>query len=111
MQQDTQALARSEVSKRFAMVPEWLLDVAPPRAVVAYARLAMHGPSPYVRKDAASDAGVSVDTFDRCVKALIDVGAVTVEATHEVDWPGDSPGRAANRYHVHPVPTSTEAAA
>lgn len=51
------------------------------------------------RKDLSTEAGISVDTFDRCVKALKDAGWLTVEPN--VDDRGDQTW---NRYIVHTVP-------
>lgn len=76
-----------EPLRRFAMVPEWLL-LAPgvtSRAIHVYAVLLAtwanrsRGNCWPGRRTVAARMGISVDTFDRAIRELVELGAVIVE--------------------------------
>ena len=89
----------------FAVVPTWVLAAAPSRAVHLYAvlrRYADYGtgvawPS---RATLAADLSCSVDSVDRAIAALVQVGAVTV-----VHRRGDDGAPRSNLYRLHATPT------
>lgn len=87
----------------FAVVPTWVLDGAPSRAVHLYALLRRYtdvdGLAWPSRATLASRLGCSTDTVDRAVAALERIGALTVERRFGADGAPTS-----NLYVLHAVP-------
>lgn len=84
---------------RFAMIPEWVLQLhLPPSTVAVYAVLALHAdrrsrdghPS---RRTLSETTGCSLDTVDRAIKALQKAAALRVEPRRREDGSATS-----NRY-------------
>ena len=93
---------------RFAIVPEWLLDTeVSAGAIRLFAVLAAKYADRVTntgfprRKVLADSVGVSVETLDKCMAQLIDVGAVRKEQRHSPD--GD---QISNLYHLRYSPPS-----
>lgn len=88
------------VEDRFAIVPEWLLDAdVSDAAVRLHAVLLRYGQTSGARMASRSTLArrmhkESTDTIDRALKALVGIGAVTVEHRH------DGAQRLTNAYHV-----------
>ncbi|HEX7106110.1 MAG TPA: RHS repeat-associated core domain-containing protein [Acidothermaceae bacterium] len=89
------------VEERFAIVPEWLLDAdVSDAAIRLYAVLLRYGQSSGARMPGRATLArrlrkKSVDTIDRAMRELVDIGAVVVEHRY------DGPQRLTNRYHLH----------
>ena len=89
------------VEERFAIVPEWLLDAdVSDTAIRLYAVLLRYGQSSGARMPGRATLAhrlrkKSVDTIDRAMRELVDIGAVVVEHRY------DGPQRLTNRYHLH----------
>ena len=89
------------VEERFAIVPEWLLDAdVSDVAIRLYAVLLRYGQSSGARMPGRATLArrlrkKSVDTIDRAMRELVNVGAVVVEHRY------DGPQRLTNRYHLH----------
>lgn len=93
----------------FAVVPSWLLDVAPSGAVHLYAVLARYadnqtGQAWPSRAKLAKRLGCSTDTVDRALKALVAAGALTI--THRWTPAGDP---TTSMYHLHVMPAGVAA--
>ena len=88
------------VEDRFAIVPEWLLDAdISDAAVRLYAVLLRYGQSSGARMPSRATLArrlhkKSTDTVDRALKALVDIGAVTIEHRY------DGAQRLTNPYHI-----------
>lgn len=91
---------------RYAIVPEWLLQAGVSgNAIKVFVVLALHanrdtdGSWPSRRKVAA-DCSVSVDSVDRGVKELVEMGAIAVAP----DFGPDEKDRTSNTYVVFYAP-------
>ena len=88
------------VEDRFAIVPEWLLDAdIGDAAVRLYAVLLRYGQSSGARMPSRATLArrmhkKSTDSVDRALKALVAIGAVTVEHRY------DGGQRLTNSYHL-----------
>ena len=88
----------------YAIIPEWLLDTASPRAIQVYGFLRRYADKSSLesipsRATLAKRARCSRNTIDRAIKELEDIGAVSVTA--RFDEHGD---RTSNLYHLHRMP-------
>src|SRR6185312_12143812 len=90
-----------DVAERFAIVPEWLLDAdVSDTAIRLYAVLVRYGQSSGARMPGRATLArrvrkKSVDTIDRAMRELVDVGAVSIEHRYAGGQ------RLTNRYHLH----------
>jgi len=93
---------------RFAIIPEWILcSEIGGTALRLYGVLALHadydsGRTKILRKTLAKKVGCSVDTIDRALKELDDIGAV--DSTHQYRENKQEP----NLYRIYRVKPGTE---
>src|SRR6185312_15867735 len=93
--------ASLELQERFAIVLEWLLDAdVSDTAIRLYAVLVRYGQSSGARMPGRATLArrlrkKSVDTIDRAMRELVNVGTVSIEHRYAGGQ------RLTNRYHLH----------